>query len=1140
MNQYKQGAMKKDLSGQGRGNEVGAARLMKATRVLAKGFAGLLLVVNTVAQAQVSVGEGGQAAYNYTIAVPPGIAGLQPKLGLSYGGGTANGPVGVGWSVQGVSLITRCPATKAIDGGRRGVFLDGNDKLCLDGQRLIPTDAAGGIPVTGLASGDALGLSSGYREYRTEKDNFTRIRAYGAVNDDTATLNNGPKYFKVWTKSGQVYEYGLSPSVVAASNTLILAQGKTAAMVWPVARVSDTVGNYMDFKYEVLNTAWGTGASGTPSTGTEWNIKEVAYTGNTPTSQAPRNKVTFTYIDRSNGTGDRSEGYNQGAKNVSIRRLDSIATYVDAIAVNTVRLGYTLTSSSRSFLSSLKVCAGSSTTTCQPPVTFVPTAGAGISFGVNTSFATDASGVSNGLASLVMSSTTANYGVITADFNGDGRTDILRWSDNPAENQLYLSEGSGNFKKAVNFNITDENLFKSDATTLRSDLCYLSITTDINGDGLADIVRYASSGISATNANNCPAGKTSYAYISNGEGSFTRQTIRQSDGTPIPLRRSVGVTAYCNNAACLLGSYAEFIVADINGDGVADIFQASVDSGSVYGSYAYCYNGSTNCRPRVWWGRGDGSFDGPYDPISFYQPATSSAAAYWWVPYLTPNRSFAKFFDINNDGIPDLVMPGVYSSSTYFPGQFYPGLGDGNFAATSSPIPYCSDASQTVGDFNGDGRIDLLCQASNQIVTANGTAFISQTSGLPAGIGDTADFDGDGRTDLLFPSDTPASNKIYRSLGNGSFAEITGALGLQTQQLSKSDGTASYIMGDFTGSGSAEILLIKSAPATTPNSLLSRGFTPVDLLASVTAPSGATTSITYRPLHNSGGRYISDRGTADKATFPVLDVTLPMFVAITLTTDSGLGSANSWTVQTQYAYKGLKADYQGNGLLGFREVRQEGLAANGASVTSVTRYLQTDPYIGMPLRSETRLGIIGPLIVDQFGTLLSYTDNTFCDMTLSTGAADAASPTAPCAVPAATKLRYPYLRKSVQGGSDLDGTALPTTTTVTTYDTTASATPRGEVTSIAVTTAGAGPSGVGTQTMTRTTSNTYQADDTSGDNWIRGRLTKATVTNTVPNSLGALATTAGTAPNAIATTGDLSKAPLTAVLNAILSLLLDD
>ena len=56
---------------------------------------------------------------------------------------------------------------------------------------------------------DARGLATGFREYRTEKDIYARIRAYGIANGaDT----NGPLYFKVWTKSGQIYEYGAAPS----------------------------------------------------------------------------------------------------------------------------------------------------------------------------------------------------------------------------------------------------------------------------------------------------------------------------------------------------------------------------------------------------------------------------------------------------------------------------------------------------------------------------------------------------------------------------------------------------------------------------------------------------------------------------------------------------------------------------------------------------------------------------------------------------------------------------------------------------------------------------------------------------------------------------------------------------------------
>jgi hypothetical protein len=51
----------------------------------------------------------------------------------------------------------------------------------------------------------------------------------------------------------------------------------------------------------------------------------------------------------------------------------------------------------------------------------------------------------------------------------------------------------------------------------------------------------------------------------------------------------------------------------------------------------------------------------------------------------------------------------------------------------------------------------------------------------------------------------------------------------------------------------------------------------------------------------------------------------------------------------------------------------------------------------------------------------------------------------------------------------------------------------------------------------KTTTNDFDPPKTAGDNWILGRLRKATVDNQVP-ALG-LVPSAGTAPNATATTG---------------------
>jgi Salmonella virulence plasmid 65kDa B protein len=92
---------------------------------------------------QFAVSASGAATYSIPIQVSPGIAGMQPKLSLEYSSQAGNGIVGAGWNLAGLSSITRCPRTMAQDGVRGSVNYDGNDRYCLDGQRLMLTDIGG-------------------------------------------------------------------------------------------------------------------------------------------------------------------------------------------------------------------------------------------------------------------------------------------------------------------------------------------------------------------------------------------------------------------------------------------------------------------------------------------------------------------------------------------------------------------------------------------------------------------------------------------------------------------------------------------------------------------------------------------------------------------------------------------------------------------------------------------------------------------------------------------------------------------------------------------------------------------------------------------------------------------------------------
>src|SRR5262245_7235614 len=146
------------------------------------------------------VTESGAAEYRIPIQVPPGIAGMEPKFALVYNSQAGNGVLGMGWNLEGLSSIARCPRTMAQDGARGRVQFDANDRFCLDGQRLVAVSGAYGADGT---------------DYGTEIEGFTKLTSYGVV-------GGGPERFRARTKSGQIVDYGETPdSRIGAPNGAI-------------------------------------------------------------------------------------------------------------------------------------------------------------------------------------------------------------------------------------------------------------------------------------------------------------------------------------------------------------------------------------------------------------------------------------------------------------------------------------------------------------------------------------------------------------------------------------------------------------------------------------------------------------------------------------------------------------------------------------------------------------------------------------------------------------------------------------------------------------------------------------------------------------------------------------------------------
>ncbi len=291
--------------------------------------------------------HGGAASLSIPIVVPPGRRGIQPSLALNYSSRSGNGIAGMGFSLAGLSSVHRCPSIIDKEGVAGVVQYGANDRLCLDGQRLV------------LAANSAASYGNANAEYRTEIDNYARITQLGGPIHGADAASS---YFKVESRSGEVHYYGAGPAGMAPLGR-VSPTGAPAPLSWLLVRREDRSGNAMEVEYsdfgagEVLPTA-------------------VHYTGTVAGASIERGdrRVSLTYEDRPSGAAanDISSSYLSGGLTRQRKRLKSIATYappVGSAAVRTYTLAYAQSAyTGRSLLASVSVCAADSS--CLPARTF--------------------------------------------------------------------------------------------------------------------------------------------------------------------------------------------------------------------------------------------------------------------------------------------------------------------------------------------------------------------------------------------------------------------------------------------------------------------------------------------------------------------------------------------------------------------------------------------------------------------------------------------------------------------------------------------------------------------------------------------------------------------------------------------------
>lgn len=380
------------------------------------------------------VSTGGAATYSVPVTIPPGTNGVVPSLSLEYNAQSGPGIAGMGWSLSGLSVITRAPQNMYFDGKVTPVRLNADDRFALDGQRMVIK--------TGM-------YGSNSSTYGTEVENFATVTI-------KEMQGSSAKWFEAVNKDGVSMQYGNT------ADSRFMNEDNTSVIFWMLNKVVYPDGNYIEFEYSTSDR--------------EPRIARILYTGNAGAGVSPYNEISFEYKVRQSGEfSDIRTIYIGGAAVTSRFLLDKIIVRAEGEIVRSYRLSYG-NDGINSYLKSVQE-AGSDGTTLNPTI-----------------FKYGEAPVARGEYQNTAIPGGPNLKSFLGDFDGDGKPEVLNAAisenkdgfDYFSDFKVYKKNEAGN-----TFSLLGTTLLDSDHTLVNKLAIpnqHSIVIGDYSGDGIDDVI----------------------------------------------------------------------------------------------------------------------------------------------------------------------------------------------------------------------------------------------------------------------------------------------------------------------------------------------------------------------------------------------------------------------------------------------------------------------------------------------------------------------------------------------------------------------------------------------------------------------------------------------------------------------------